>query len=143
MRGLTGFGFWSYCTSSDDPWGFPYIGSHDYLLVYPGEGVVTSRRWESVRDGVEDLRALAIIKQLISEKTDDPKASEAVSEARNAVKEAVAELGRFCLEPNGTGDLETVGVDWMTFEKVDTEWEAYRRHRRNIAEKTQALLSLQ
>ena len=143
LRGLTGFGFWSYCTSQDDPWGFPFLRSHDYLLVYPGEGVVTSRRWESVRDGIEDLRALAILKQLIAEKGNDPKAAEAVSEARAALEEAVAELGRFCLEPNGTGDLETVGVEWMTLERVDAEWDAYRKHRRNIAEKTQKLLSLQ
>src|SRR5690606_39066653 len=62
MRGLSGFGIWSYCTYVDDHWFFPRKGNQDYLLVYPGEGVVTSRRWEAVQDGVEDMKALSILK---------------------------------------------------------------------------------
>jgi glycosyl hydrolase family 123/putative pyrroloquinoline-quinone binding quinoprotein len=139
LRGLTGIGFWSYCTSADDPWEFPLQRSHDYLLVYPGRGVVTSRRWESVRDGVEDMRALAILKKLIAEKKGD---DQAVATARKVVEEATEELGRLCTEPNGTGDsLESsvVATEWMTPKRADAEWNAYRRHRRRIAEATMAL----
>ncbi len=52
-HGLTGIGFWSYCTSSADPWYVPG-DTQDYLMIYQGEGVVPSKRWEAVRDGVED-----------------------------------------------------------------------------------------
>ena len=47
-RGLTGFGFWSYCTSQYDPWYRPGPG-FDYLLIYQGNGVVASKRWEAIR----------------------------------------------------------------------------------------------
>jgi len=58
-HGLTGIGFWSYCTSRFDPW-FRPVGerANDYLLIYQGDGVVTSKRWEACRDGVEDYGAL-------------------------------------------------------------------------------------
>ncbi|MCA9437584.1 MAG: DUF4091 domain-containing protein, partial [Candidatus Omnitrophica bacterium] len=67
LRGCTGFGFWSYCTHRDNPWFYPENALHDYLLVYPGDGVVTSRRWESVRDGIEDLRAVSLLKKKLAE----------------------------------------------------------------------------
>jgi len=139
LRGLTGFGFWSYCTSADDPWEYPSKSSHDYLLVYPGNGVVTSRRWEAVRDGVEDLRALWMLKDRIVSKSGDPSKKETLSQARKVVEEAVEELGRFGAEPNGTGDFETVGLNWVTPQRVDAEWKAYQKHRRRIAEMTKAL----
>ncbi len=42
-HGLTGIGFWSYCTSSADPW-FAPEGTSDYFLIYQGKGVVSSKR---------------------------------------------------------------------------------------------------
>lgn len=59
--GLTGMGFWSYCTSSADPW-FTPEGTADYLLIYQGNGVVSSKRWEAVRDGIEDFGILNELK---------------------------------------------------------------------------------
>jgi outer membrane protein assembly factor BamB len=52
----TGIGFWCY-NSGGDPWGRIDM---EYMLVYPGDKKpVTSRRWEAVREGVEDYRILA------------------------------------------------------------------------------------
>jgi outer membrane protein assembly factor BamB len=64
-HGLTGIGFWSYCTSRFDPW-FRPVGdrANDYLLIYQGDGVVTSKRWEACRDGVEDYGALWLLRSL-------------------------------------------------------------------------------
>lgn len=128
LRGCTGFGFWSYCTSQDDPWFYPEKSLHDYLLVYPGKGIVTSRRWEAVRDGVEDLRAVSLLRKRTNEKGKE--------EIEKVLQEAMEELGEFCLRPNGTGDFSTQGTKWLTPELVDGEYAAYRKHRTRIAELT-------
>ena len=58
---LTGAGFWTSITGSEDPW---TRTRNDYLMLYPGRTrPVTSRRWEAVREGVEDFRILAALKQ--------------------------------------------------------------------------------
>ncbi len=141
LRGLSGFGFWSYCTSSNTPWEFPSTRGHDYLLVYPGDGVVTSRRWEACRDGSEDIRALRILKQLIAEKTAQGVGAREIAEAEKIVGDATEELGRIGLAGTGSADMEILGKDGVTPVLVDTEWNAYRSHRKKIAEATRALRS--
>jgi hypothetical protein len=132
MRGLSGFGFWTYCTSPDDPWQYPEKTSHDYLLVYPGDGIVTSRRWEAVRDGVEDLRAMALLESEIEKggKQAD------VAYATQVLQEAIAELGPFGIRGTGADNFEVLGQDWVSPQVIDTEWNSYRLHRRKIAEAT-------
>ncbi|MFH1741024.1 MAG: glycoside hydrolase domain-containing protein [bacterium] len=136
LRGLSGFGFWSYCTSSDDPWEFPAKRGHDYLLIYPGNGIVTSRRWEACRDGSEDMRAVTILKALMKEKGDDKR-----SKAQGVIRAAAEELGGFCIYDGKSKGIDLYGKDWLTPERVDKEWAAYRKHRRQIAEATLDLLS--
>ena len=82
---LTGIGFWSYCTSSADPWYRPE-NTLDYLLVYPGDGVVISKRWEAVRDGIEDY---AMLKKLEAAK----EKAKAEGRAPGLVQQAEAFLG--------------------------------------------------
>ena len=65
QHGMTGIGFWTYCTSSDDPWHEPARGSNDYQLVYPGDGIVTSKRWEAVRDGITDYTMLDALRNAV------------------------------------------------------------------------------
>jgi len=77
---LKGIGYWSYSTSSADPWYKP-DGTLDYLLVYPGDGVVISKRWEAVRDGMEDYDMLLALR-LAMEKAANNRAPEAVKEAQ-------------------------------------------------------------
>ncbi|MCC6819363.1 MAG: DUF4091 domain-containing protein, partial [Verrucomicrobia subdivision 3 bacterium] len=58
----TGIGFWCY-NLGGDPWGRVDL---EYQLVYPGRTKpVTSRRWEAVREGIEDYRILAALRKLI------------------------------------------------------------------------------
>ncbi len=56
-----GIGFWCYNIGAD-PW---QRQSNDYQLVYPGKNhPVTSRRWEAVRQSMEDARTLIALKAL-------------------------------------------------------------------------------
>ncbi|MFH1742443.1 MAG: PQQ-binding-like beta-propeller repeat protein [bacterium] len=59
----TGIGYWCY-NSGGDPW---TRVEHEYMLVYPGRsGPVTSRRWEAVREGIEDFRILTALKERLN-----------------------------------------------------------------------------
>ena len=61
----TGIGYWCY-NIGGDPWGRIDL---EYMLVYPGRTrPITSRRWEAVREGIEDYRILAALRnRLIAE----------------------------------------------------------------------------
>src|SRR6266850_5064610 len=51
-----------------DPWGSIDM---EYMLVYPGRTrPVTSRRWEAVREGIEDYRILAALQKSLVEDGD-------------------------------------------------------------------------
>jgi hypothetical protein len=59
--GLTGAGFWTSITGAEDPW--QRTEGYDYMMLYPGRTrPVTSRRWEAVREGIEDFRILAALR---------------------------------------------------------------------------------
>jgi outer membrane protein assembly factor BamB len=63
--GATGIGFWCY-NAGEDPWTRVEL---EYALVYPGKDEpVTSRRWEAVREGIEDYRILTALRQRLDEK---------------------------------------------------------------------------
>ena len=66
--GATGSGFWVY-KDLDLWWPPDYMGHGDttaYGAVYQSDGeVISSRRWEAVRDGVEDWRALYVLREEI------------------------------------------------------------------------------
>jgi outer membrane protein assembly factor BamB len=58
--GATGIGFWSY-NIGPNPWQRVAV---DYPIVYPGKTKpVTSRRWEAVRQGIEDARMLIALQE--------------------------------------------------------------------------------
>jgi len=62
-HGATGIGFWCY-NQGGDPWGRIDM---EYMLVYPGRTKpVTSRRWEAVREGIEDYRILAALRKRLA-----------------------------------------------------------------------------
>ena len=59
-HGATGIGFWCY-NIGGDPWGRMDL---EYQLVYPGRSrPVPSRRWEAVREGIEDYRIIAALRK--------------------------------------------------------------------------------
>jgi len=62
----TGIGYWSY-NLGDDLWGRVAL---EYPLVYKGiTKPIDSRRWEAVRESVEDYRILVSIKALLDDKS--------------------------------------------------------------------------
>jgi outer membrane protein assembly factor BamB len=68
-HGATGIGYWSY-NIGDNPWARQQF---EYPLVYPGKSMpVTSRRWEAVREGIEDHRILGALKKLAKSQSTDP-----------------------------------------------------------------------
>lgn len=63
----TGIGYWCYNSGAEDPW---MRNEFEYRLVYPGRSKpVTSRRWEAVREGLEDFRILTALRERVG-KTD-------------------------------------------------------------------------
>jgi hypothetical protein len=63
-NGASGIGFWCYNSVSENAWSRIKL---EYNLVYPGTNKsVTSRRWEAVREGIEDYRILAALKGCLS-----------------------------------------------------------------------------
>ncbi len=137
QRGLTGIGFWSYCTSNYDPWYVPR-GGQDYLLIYQGDGVVTSKRWEAVRDGTEDYDLLAQLREAAQNPPAgvSPKVVRAAKTFLNAKAQAVA---AFCgLEQDGTLP-GTKGPSWLR-KVADRRWQTIQAVRHQMAE---LLLKLQ
>lgn len=72
----TGIGYWSY-NIGDDMWGRVQM---EYPLVYPGRAKpVTSRRWEAVREGIEDYRILAALRNRL-ETTENAEARQVIQQ---------------------------------------------------------------
>jgi hypothetical protein len=127
---MTGIGFWSYCTSQDDPWFVPRL-RYDYLLVYPGNGVVSSKRWEAVRDGIEDYGMLEQLSQRLKANNALAKADE-VAAAKRLLGEAAAAVGGFC-----TLDDDSAQMDSGDLAKrrgiEDQRWRDIQKLRRELA----------
>lgn len=65
--GANGIGYWCYNAGRDNPWTRIAL---EYNLVYPGRTKpVTSRRWEAVREGIEDYRILAALQDTLKKDT--------------------------------------------------------------------------
>jgi hypothetical protein len=135
-HGLTGIGFWSYCTSQDDPWFVPKL-RYDYLLVYPGNGVVSSKRWEAVRDGIEDYSMLAALRAKVAAAGVSAKAED-LAAARRLLGEAAAFVGGFCTIEDDSA-LITAGDLPKRRRIEDRRWATYERLRREIGRLLEAL----
>ena len=74
-HGARGIGFWCYAATRGDLW--ERVQS-EYNLVYPGEShSVDSRRWEAVREGIEDARILLALKNYWEKHAKNPAARKA------------------------------------------------------------------
>jgi outer membrane protein assembly factor BamB len=82
--GMTGIGFWSYCTRPYDLWQGPNPRENDWELVYQGsERPVPSLRWEAIRIAIEDHARLYRLRDFARRAaaaghTDDARESERV-----------------------------------------------------------------
>ncbi len=129
-RGLTGIGFWSYCTSRHDPWYVPR-GGQDYLLIYQGDGVVTSKRWEAVRDGKEDYNILVQLQRSV-EHPPRGVTPEVVGSARRLLQEKIPVIAAYCgLEKDGT--LPVAEGMAATRRIADRRWHTLQQTRREMA----------
>ncbi len=135
-RGLDGIGFWSYCTSRYDPWYFS--GQSEYLLIYQGDGVVPSKRWEAVRDGVEDYTMLDLLRERADAADNAGRAAEAVAAARQLLDARAEDIARYC-GIDEDGDLP--GVDGLpgAREVADRRWRAIQDARTETARLLNAL----
>jgi hypothetical protein len=106
----TGIGFWCY-NLGGDPWGRIDM---EYMLVYPGRTrPVPSRRWEAVREGIEDFRILTALRRSLTARVDAKLPDEARSRIRQLLEvslpglvdqgfqEMTLGLGRSVLDASG------------------------------------------
>ena len=131
QHGLTGIGFWSYCTSQDDPWFIPGA-RYDYLLIYPGNGVVKSKRWEALRDGIEDFSMLTVLRQAIESKGSSAK-PEDLKAAKQVLEEQAAVIAGFCIVDND--NVLPLGTDEMAIRSSmeDRQWAEVQHIRKEMA----------
>lgn len=128
---LTGIGFWSYCTSSADPWYRPQ-DTLDYLMTYQGDGVVTSKRWEAVRDGVEDFAMLYALRAAADRARTAGTHAVEIEGATALLDRQATVIARFCgIDPEGTEP----GKGGMAAMRVlaDRQWRALQDTRKEVA----------
>ena len=111
----------------------------EYALVYPGELPVPSVRWEAVRDGLQDVAAIALLEQAIQRRRESATKRELVAQAEEEVRIALRDI----MELSDDAFVESrdflregdrvLGHTW-------TDVETFRRHRAEIARLTLALM---
>jgi hypothetical protein len=86
--GLEGAGYWVY-RGDDNWWGWT---DTDYSSIYPsGDLVVPSRRWNADRDGVEDYRAVHVLRDEIAKARAAGRSTEA-DKAEALINEAIEKI---------------------------------------------------
>lgn len=130
-HGLSGIGFWSYCTSRNDPW-FAPRAENEYLLIYPGEGVVSSKRWEAIRDGVEDFSMLTALRQAADAAASRGEKPDAVREARVLLDRKASEIAEYCLPEEASAVPGPDGVAVFR-PQADRRWRQMQTVRQELA----------
>ena len=125
--GHTGIGFWTYYQGSNY-WYQPKQGN-DYAMIYEGKGVVTSKRWEAVRDGVEDFSLLHALKIAADAADKAGNQKELVKRSRSLLDENPAVITEF-MRNNNPG---RAGQD-VARQIADSRWDTFRETRKEIAE---------
>lgn len=136
--GLSGIGFWTHSTTEADIW-FAGKGINDeYALVYPGELPVPSVRWEAVRDGLEDVAAVALLEEQMQRHRQAGTRSELVPRAERTLRLALRDVMELSDEPFiESRDFLRAGD--RVLNHTWTDLETFRRHRATIAQLTLAL----
>jgi len=130
--GHTGIGFYTYYQEPDF-WFQPESG-FEYAMIYEGKGVVTSKRWEAVRDGVEDYTLLYTLKMSADEADRAGTDNQSVKNARQVLKEKVAAIVDYSKNTdrkiNAVGDLSEQAGDRR---QADEQWKMICEARQEIA----------
>ena len=115
----TGIGYWCY-NIGEDPWGRVQM---EYPLVYPGKSKpVTSRRWEAVREGIEDYRILFALRSRI----DDAVPQQLPGEVRAKVQHVLDTSLPSMLDPSYEEVRVGLGRDAIDFTNNDATMKAFR-----------------
>ncbi|MCC6694378.1 MAG: PQQ-binding-like beta-propeller repeat protein [Candidatus Hydrogenedentes bacterium] len=130
-HGLTGIGFWTYCTSNDDPW-FAPRANNEYTMVYGGNGVVSSKRWEAVRDGIEDYSMLSLLRNAVKTDEVQQKHPDAVGEAERVLGARASAIGEYTRFEEWDAKPGPEGLTSRRRES-DEQWRSYQTIRADIA----------
>ena len=128
---LTGIGFWTYCATSFDPWF--YHGEADYMLVYPGAGIVPSKRSRAIRDGIEDHALLSLLRDQLARAETDGRASEAAARAKDLLGARARHIAAFS-GVDDDGELPDIGGFAERRRVEDRRLRAIQTFRRDMAE---------
>ncbi len=132
-QGHAGIGFWTYHSPGQDAWK-PPVGNTDYDLIYPGQGIVTSKRWEAVRDGVEDFSMLDKVQKMWRAAKIFAADSALLSRAQQLFKDDASIIAHFCYDEEAR-DVTTPGKlsPTQVRQRADQRWEKLKEVRRGIA----------
>ncbi|MBX7259082.1 MAG: PQQ-binding-like beta-propeller repeat protein [Candidatus Hydrogenedentes bacterium] len=84
--GLDGIGHWTFSTTQQNMWFANADKNDEYALVYPGDLPVPSVRWEAVRDGLEDVAAATMLRELADRRRGSSTKEDLVAQADEAVR---------------------------------------------------------
>lgn len=129
-HGITGIGFWTYCTSPDNPW-FVAPARSEYMLVYPGNGVVSSKRWEAVRDGIEDYSLLAALRDAVND-VGNAASPENIAAAKRLLNEQANSIADFCDAKTDEINLGESGFPGVR-QREDQHWSQLQAAREELA----------
>lgn len=119
--GATGIGYWSY-NVGESMWD---AVEHEYPIVYtnPDGTQTSSRRWEAVREGMEDTRILIALRDKLADPSVSPAAKEKIRHlldktlqriSRQALEEARLGVARYVLDAsNNDATVETLRAEIM------------------------------
>ncbi|MBM3290381.1 MAG: DUF4091 domain-containing protein [Candidatus Hydrogenedentes bacterium] len=129
-HGITGIGFWTYCTSPGNPW-FVAPARSEYMLVYPGNGVVSSKRWEAVRDGIEDYGMLTALRGAVNAKGSAAKADD-IAAAQRLLGNQTNAIADFCGAKTDEINLGDAGFPGVRVVE-DRHWAQIQSFREELA----------
>ncbi len=134
---ISGIGFWTYCTTQDNPWFLPAVPG-EYMLVYPGNGIVTSKRWEAVRDGMEDHALLSTLRDAVNAQATTAAPAD-LDAARHLLDEQAAGIGAWCIKNTDDIDPDRKGMPEVR-RREDLRWIQLQAVRSELARLLQALV---
>jgi hypothetical protein len=136
--GLSGIGFWTHSTGEADIWLPGKSINDEYALVYPGDNAVPSVRWEAVRDGLEDVAAIALLETEMKNCRAGGRHPELVIEAEETIRIALRDILEFSDEAFvESRDFLRQGDRVLGHTRTNVE--SFNRHRAEIARLTFAL----
>jgi len=136
--GLDGIGMWTFSTTQADHWLANADKNDEYALVYPGDLPVSSVRWEALRDGLEDVAAMAMLNERIEANRDKPEKVDLVKEAEERLRIATVDVMEMSAPAFiESRDFRAQGNRRIWHTRAD-EW-LFRWHRDEIARLTMLL----